>query len=117
MVERKLEIIQEFGCSSQEHWATIAQQLFGQAPKVQEVMAANERAILDRLNQANAGNVDYQELQPAQPQASKKKLVPVFVLLQVVCEYLFNVPGYVGFSLFPLIQAKYAYLLPSTSIG
>lgn len=25
VVERKLEIIQEFGCSSQEHWATIAQ--------------------------------------------------------------------------------------------
>lgn len=76
-------------------------------------MTANERAILDRLNSENSKDVDYQELQPVQPQASKKKLVPVFVLLQVVCEYLFNVPGYVGFSLFPLIQAKYAYLLPS----
>lgn len=112
VVERKLEIIQEFGCSSQEHWATIAQQLFGPAPKVCEVMAANEKVILDRLNQKNAENVDYQELQPVQ--RTSKKLVPVFVLLQIVCEYLFNVPGYVGFSLFPLIQAKYAYLLPST---
>lgn len=41
-----------------------------------------------------------------------KKVTPVFILPQLICEAIFNVPGYTAYCLMPIIQSRYKYLHP-----
>ncbi|CAL5978634.1 Protein_phosphatase 2A regulatory subunit [Hexamita inflata] len=96
--ERRVEIAQEFSCSTQEHWLTVAQNIYGQTSAIGEHIQKTESVLRERV-----------ELPPLSPST---KIQPFFILFQLVCECLFNVPGYIGFSLIPIIQSRFKHMHP-----